>query len=344
MELGGSDAIVKLQSQVFDAMETLAKGDMYNALQRFEEAIDTSKKLIPFYSATNLSTLEIIQERCNTQANQIRQYIETDDDINLTESQYLSSGESSMYRESELGDTSMLSHFPRLGNNEPINGESVIDNYWRGYLWDKVEALLNLLHPHTDQLFQKFQPEAIPTKREEITLDSSFLLLPNEGSGQRVLLSEPVKKVIDPEERIKELESRNALLKNQLEQIKKINQPQGVTNLMNENVKLKRSILDFTKHVQKHNQELKKTQLSHGDSLLGGTPKEMEIQIRELILKAAILEKENLRKDQEIKELLSYKEKWLNLKKEASARKKQRESFTGTMGVTDGSRNIDKKL
>jgi len=133
-------------------------------------------------------------------------------------------------------------------------------------------------------------------------------------------------------------------LKNQLEQIKKINQPQGVTNLMNENVKLKRSILDFTKHVQKHNQELKKTQLSHGDSLLGGTPKEMEIQIRELILKAAILEKENLRKDQEIKELLSYKEKWLNLKKEASARKKQRESFTGTMGVTDGSRNIDKKL
>jgi len=339
---GSSDAIVTVQSQVLDAMDKLNGGDMYTALQKFEETIEDCKRLIPVYSGANLAALETIRERCTLQANQIHQYIESDDNIHLTESQKQESGGSYMFRESEFGDTSMLSHFPQLSNTEPIIGEIIIDNYWRGYLWDKVDSLLNLLQPHTNQLLQKFQPEVIPTKREEITLDSSFILLPKEGSGQRVLLSEPVKKVQDPEEKIKELESKCTLLKNQLEQMKKINQPQGVTNLMNENTKLKRSIIDFTKHVQKHNLEFRKTQLSHGDSLLSGTPKEMEVQIRELILKVAILEKENLKKDQEIKELLSYKEKWLNLKKEASVRKKQRESFTGTIEVSDDSRTIDK--
>jgi len=330
-----------VQSLVFDAMETLARGDYHSALQKFEEAKDMCKKLIPLYSSANLATLESIQKSCDTQSNQIQQYIESSDDINLTESQYLS-GDSSMYRESNLGDTSML--FPSLNNNrETTIDESTIDNYyWGGYLWDKVETLLNLLHPHTDQLFQKFQPEVKPIKREEITLDSSFILIPNEGSGQRVLLNDPVKNV-DPNERIKELESKNTLLRNQLEQMKKIVQPQGVTNLMNENTKLKRSIIDFSNYVQKH-RNLGKTQVSHGDSLVARTSKEMEDQIRELILKVAILEKENLKKDKEIRELLDYKEKWLNLKKEASARKKQKESFVRTTEATESFANNEQKL
>jgi hypothetical protein len=322
---GGSDAIVKVQSLVFDAMETLSRGDYHGALQKFEDANEMCGKIIPFYSGINLATLENIQKSSKAQSNQIQQYIESSDDINLTESQYLS-GDSSMYRESNLGDTSML--FPSLNNRETVGEDSTIDAYWGGYLWDKVEILLNLLHPHTDQLFQKFQPEMSPMKREEITLDSSFILLPNEGNGQRVLLNDPVKNM-DPAEKIKELESKNALLRNQIEQMKKIIQPQGVTNLMSENTKLKRSIIDFSNFVQKH-RNLGKTQVSHGDSILGKTSKEMEDQFRELILKVAILEKENLRKDKEMKELLDYKEKWINLKKEASARKKQKESFVRT--------------
>jgi hypothetical protein len=336
---GGSDAIVKVQSLVFDAMETLSRGDYHSALQKFEEGNEMCEKLIPFYSGTNLATLEGIKKSCETQSNQIQQYIESSDDINLTESQYLS-GDSSVYRESDLGDTSML--FPALNKREEINDDSTIDTYWGGYLWDKVETLLQMLHPHTDQLFQKFQPEMIPVKREEITLDSSFILLPNEGSGQRVILNEPVKSA-DPNEKIKELESKNALLRNQLEQMKKIIQPQGVTNLMNENTKLKRSIIDFSNYVQKH-RNLGKTQVSHGDSLVGRTSKEMEDQIRELILKVAILEKENLRKDKEIRELMDYKEKWLNLKKEASARKKQKESFVRTSGASESfANNLEQK-
>src|SRR2546421_530815 len=117
---------------------------------------------------------------------------------------------------------------------------------------------------------------------------------------------------------------------------------------MNENTKLKRSIIDFSNYVQKHvcifnlqqtnkptnkqtnkptNQQtnkptkqqtnkqtnkptnqtinkpyfqrnLGKTQVSHAESygIVGRTSNEKEDQIRELILKVAILEKENLRK------------------------------------------------
>jgi len=323
------DAIIKVQSLVFEAMETMSVGDYHSALQKFEAAREKCKKLIPFHASENLATLKNLEERCKVQCTQIEQYIESSDDINLSESQLLSN--SSVFRESDLGNTSML--FPSLPNREGET-EEISEKYWSGYLWDKVEVLLGLLHPHTEQLFQKYQVEPNPTQREEITLDSSFILMPNENKSQRILLNEPVKHTTDPNERIKELEARNALLQHQLEQSKKIVQPKGVANLMNENTKLKRSIIEFTNHVQKHN-TLRRTQSSH-DSLL--VVKDTEAQIRDLILKIASLEKENLRKDKEIQELKKYYEKWNNLKREASERRSQRKSISG-LSTTD----IDKE-
>lgn len=323
----GPDAIIKVQSLVFEAMELMTVGDYHSALQKFEEAKSKCQKLKPLYLGENLATLKNIEERCSAQSTQIEQYIESSDDINLSESQLLS--DSSVFRESDLGNTSML--LPQF-NNRDGETEELGDKYWGGYLWDKVEALLGLLHPHTEQFFQKYQVEPNPNHREEITLESSFILMPNENNSQRVFLNEPVKHVtIDPNERIKELESKLALIQHQLEQSKKIVQPKGVANLMNENTKLKRSIIEFSNHVQKHN-SLRRTQSAYGDQsvFIGNptTPKDTETQIRDLILKVAILEKENLRKDKEIQELKVYHEKWQNLKKEASARRQQRTSIS----------------
>jgi hypothetical protein len=63
-------------------------------------------------------------------------------------------------------------------------------------MWDKVEALFGIIrnHPQSEQLFQHFQTEKMPvTPREEITMDSSFFLIPSETSGLRVSLNDPVK-------------------------------------------------------------------------------------------------------------------------------------------------------
>jgi len=330
------DAIIKVQSLVFEAMETMSVGDYHSALQKFEAAREKCKKLIPFHASENLATLKNLEERCKVQCTQIEQYIESSDDINLSESQLLSN--SSVFRESDLGNTSML--FPSLPNREGET-EEISEKYWSGYLWDKVEVLLGLLHPHTEQLFQKYQVEPNPTQREEITLDSSFILMPREINSQRIILNEPVKHTIDPNERIKELEARNALLQHQLEQTKKIIQPKGVTNLMNENTKLKRSIIEFSNHVQKHN-SLRRTQSSYDSLLVVGSVKDSEhAQIRDLILKVAILEKDNLKKDKEIEELKKYYEKWTNLKKEASARRRQKTSGVGsTTDLSDSSKSL----
>jgi len=218
---GHSDSIIKVQSLVFDALDTVSSGDYHSALNKFESAIEKCKKLIPLYSGENLATLQSIQEKCKVHTQEIQQYIESSDDINLSESQYLSG--SSIYRESDLGDTSML--LPSLKNRDIGEGdESGIDNvYWGGYLWDKVEALLGLLHPHAEQLRQNFHKEIKPEEREEITLDSSFILLPNERSGERIILNEPRKSTLNPNEKIKELEVKNAILQNQVDQLKKNN-------------------------------------------------------------------------------------------------------------------------
>jgi len=309
-----SKKIIKVHSLYSDAMDKLNSGDYHTALLLFEETKESCEKLIP-YSNENSVTLESILEKCDTHCHQIQQYIESSDEISLSESQYLSN--SSVYRESELGGESML--FPSLQNREVMD-ESTINSYWGGYLWDKVEVLLGLLHPYAEQL-QNYQHgiQPNPTKREEINMDSSFILIPKEESGQRIFLNDPVTKEIDPYEKIKELESKNALLQFQLSQTIKIKQPKGVTNLMNENTKLKKSIIDFSNHLQKHNNLRKAMTVSAHEN----KPSDMESQNKELLMKIAMLENELIKKDKEIE---AEKEKWIKIKREASARKKQRES------------------
>lgn len=346
-----AETILKVQTVFCDAIDILNRGDYHSALLKFDQAKETCQKLKPQFSGSNLTLLANLEERCQVHSVQIQQYIESSDDINLSDSNLGSSSiGSSIYnvtRESEIGDSSMLFSSITLDGKNVDSNESNIDTYWSGYLWDKVEALLGLLQPHTQTLgqtlYQTFQSpkQNSPQHREDITLESSFILLPEETKSRSVYLSDPIKKTLDPDERIKELEARNMLLLNQLEQMKKaaLVQPQGVTHFMLENTKLKKSIIDFSNHVQKHN-NLMKSQLSRGDSMVrGGSAKEMELQIRELFLKIDVLEKEILKKDKENKELSEYKEKWLNLKKEASARKKQKDSITES-STTDFGRNF----
>jgi len=314
-----SKKIIQVHSLYSDAMDKLNCGDYHSALLLFEETKESCEKLIP-YSDEN-SALNSILEKCNHQRHQIQQYIESSDEISLSESQYLSN--SSVYRESELGGESML--FPSLQNREVMD-ESTINSYWGGYLWDKVEVLLGLLHPYAEQL-QNYQHgiQPHPTKREEITLDSSFILVPKEETGQRISLSDPLINKVDPYEKIKELEAKNAVLQFQLSQTMKIKQPKGVTNLMNENTKLKKSIIDFSNHLQKHNTLRKAMTVSAHEN----KPSDMELQNQELIMKIAMLEKELLKKDKEIEK---EKEKWLKIKREALDRKKQRESSVSPTG------------
>jgi len=317
METPNSKKIIKVHSLYSDAMDKLNCGDYHTALLLFDETKASCEKLCAITPQTdeNYTTLKSILEKCEVQRERIQQYIESSDEISLSESQYLSN--SSIYRESELGGESML--FPSLQNREVMD-ESTINSYWGGYLWDKVEVLFGLLHPYAEQL-QNYQhgTKPLPTKREEITLDSSFILLPKEESSHRISLNDPVEKKVDPYERIKELESKNALLQFQLSQTMKMKQPLGVTNLMNENTKLKKSIIDFSNHLQKHNNLRKAMSVSAHDN----KPSDMESQNQELIMKIAMLENELLKKDKEIE---AEKEKWLKIKREASARKKQRES------------------
>jgi hypothetical protein len=307
---------VQVHSTYSDAMDKLNGGDYHSALNLFEETKEYCAELIPFQSGENSAALNIMIQKCDDHREQIQQYIESSDEISLSESQYLSN--SSVYRESELGGESML--FPSLQNREVLD-ESTINSYWGGYLWDKVEVLFGLLHPYAEQL-QNYQHGIQPnlTKREEITLDSSFILLPKEESCQRISLNDPVIKMPDPYEKIKELESKNSLLQLQLSQTIKMKQPKGVTNLMNENTKLKKSIIDFSNHLQKHNNFRKAMTVSAHEQQ---SASDMELQNKELIMKIVTLENELLKKDKEIE---AEKEKWLNIKREASARKKQRES------------------
>jgi len=315
-----SKKIIKVHSLYSDAMDKLNCGDYHSALLLFEETKESCEKLILNHSGENFATLNSILEKCNVQREQIQQYIESSDEINLSESQYLSN--SSVYRESELGGESML--FPSLQNGEVMD-DSTISPYWGGYLWDKVEVLFNLLQPYTEQL-QNYQHgiHPNPTKREEITLDSSFILLPKEESGQRISLNDPVINKGDPYEKIKELEAKNSLLQLQLSQTIKMKQPKGVTNLMNENTKLKKSIIDFSNHLQKHNNLRKAMSVSATHE---HKPSDMELQNQELIMKIASLENELLKKDKQIE---AEKERWVKLKIEASTRKKQRESSVPT--------------
>jgi len=317
-----SKKIIEVHSLYSDAMDKLNCGDYHSALLLFEETKNCCEKLIP-HSLEN-SALNSILEKCDNQRHQIQQYIESSDEISLSESQYLSN--SSVYRESELGGESML--FPSLQNREVMD-ESTINSYWGGYLWDKVEVLLGLLHPYAEQL-QNYQHgiQPNPTKREEITLDSSFILVPKEEAGQRISLSDPLVNKVDPYEKIKELEAKNALLQFQLSQTMKIKQPKGVTNLMNENTKLKKSIIDFSNHLQKHNNLRRAMTVSAHEN----KPSDMELQNQELILKIAMLEKELLKKDKEIE---AEKEKWLKIKREAMDRKKQRESSVSPTGNSE---------
>jgi hypothetical protein len=312
-----SKKIIKVHSLYSDAMDKLNCGDYHSALLLFEETKELCADLIPIHSGENYDTLNSILEKCDAQRDQIQQYIESSDEINLSESQYLST--SSVYRESELGGESML--FPSLQNREVLD-ESTINSYWGGYLWDKVEVLFGLLHPYAEQL-QNYQHgiQPNPTNREEISLDSSFFLLPREENGQRISLNDPVINKADPYEKIKELESKNSLLQLQLSQTIKMKQPKGVTNLMNENTKLKKSIIDFSNHLQKHNNLRKAMTVSAHNEQKPAS--DMELQNKELLMKIAMLENELLKKDKEIE---TEKEKWITLKREASARKKQRES------------------
>jgi len=199
-----SKKIIQVHSTYGDAMDKLNCGDYHSALILFEETKGFCAELIPNHSGENSAMLNSILGKCDGHREQIQQYIESSDEINLSESQYLSN--SSVYRESELGGESML--FPSLHNREVLD-ESTINSYWGGYLWDKVEVLLGLLHPYAEQI-QNYQHgiQPNPTKREEITLDSSFILLPIEESGQRISLNDPVINKADPYERIKELESK----------------------------------------------------------------------------------------------------------------------------------------
>jgi len=311
-----SKKIIQVHSTYGDAMDKLNCGDYHSALILFEETKGFCAELIPNHSGEDSAMLNSILGKCDGHREQIQQYIESSDEINLSESQYLSN--SSVYRESELGGESML--FPSLQNREVLD-ESTINAYWGGYLWDKVEVLLGLLHPYAEQI-QNYQHgiQPNPTKREEITLDSSFILVPIEESGQRISLNDPVINKVDPYEKIKELESKNSLLQLQLSQTIKMKQPKGVTNLMNENTKLKKSIIDFSNHLQKHNNLRKAMTVSAHEQQPAS---DMELQNKELIMKIATLENELLKKDKEIE---TEKEKWLTLKREASARKKQRES------------------
>lgn len=82
-------------------MDKLNCGDYHSALLIFEETKESCSKLIPHFSGENLATLESIVEKCDVHREQIQEYIESSDEINLSESQYLSN--SSVYRESELG-------------------------------------------------------------------------------------------------------------------------------------------------------------------------------------------------------------------------------------------------
>jgi len=82
-----------------------------------------------------------------------------------------------IYRESDLGNTSML--FSSL-DNRILEGESTVDNYWSGYLWDKLEALLGLIQPHAEQFLSHRQAD-MPLNREEVTMDSSFFSPPERG-------------------------------------------------------------------------------------------------------------------------------------------------------------------
>jgi len=320
-----SKSIIKVHSLYSDAMDKLNCGDYHSALLRFEETKQSCSKLIPSLSGENFVTLKSILEKCDVQCEQIQQYIESSDEINLSESQYLSN--SSVYRESELGGESML--FPSLQNRDEVMDESTINSYWGGYLWDKVEVLLGLLHPYAEQL-QNYQHgiQPSPTKREEINLDSSFILVPKEECSLRISLNDPVINKVDPYEKIKELEAKNALLQFQLSQTIKIKQPKGVTNLMNENTKLKKSIIDFSNHLQKHNNLRKAMTVSAHEQ----KPSDMELQNQELIIKIARLENELLKKDKEIE---TEKEKWRQIKREASARKKQRESSVSPSSTSE---------
>lgn len=319
-----SKKIIQVHSLYSDAMDKLNCGDYHSALLIFEETKETCTKLIPHFSGENLATLKSIIEKCDVHREQIQEYIESSDEINLSESQYLSN--SSVYRESELGGESML--FPSLQNRE-VTDESTLNTYWGGYLWDKVEVLLGLLHPYAEQL-QNYQHgvQPNPTNREEINLDSSFILIPKEEDSQRISLNDPVMSRTDPYERIKELEAKNSLLQFQLNQTKKIKQPKGVTNLMNENTKLKKSIIDFSNHLQKHNNLRKAMTVSAHEHKAN----DFELQNQELLLKVAQLENEILKKDKEIE---LEKEKWTKLKREASARKKQRESSVSPSSTSE---------
>lgn len=319
-----SNNIIKVHSLYSDAMDKLNCGDYHSALIIFEQTKEACAKLIPYLSGENVVKLNSILDKCDVQCEQIQEYIESSDEINLSESQYLSN--SSIYRESELGGESML--FPSLQNRE-VTDESTINTYWGGYLWDKVEVLFGLLHPYAEQL-QNYQHgvQSDPTKREEITLDSSFILIPKEENGQRISLNDPVIVKPDPYEKIKELEAKNSLLQFQLSQSKKIKQPKGVTNLMNENTKLKKSIIDFSNHLQKHNNLRKAMTVSAHEY----KPSDLELQNKELLMKVANLESELLKKDKQIE---FEKEKWINLKREASARKKQRESSVSPSSTSE---------
>lgn len=264
MEGIAPESIIKVQSLVCEAIETLFNGNYHNALNMFQEAKNTCEVLIrsEMYSGQNLDLLYKLRAKCEGHTRQINEYLESPDDIQLSRLDYsrsknLSLNDSSVYRESNLGDTMAL--FPSLksaSQTERANEDQPQDNYWRGYLWDKVEALLGIIR-NQSQYQHYFQNGGDPNDknappREEISLDSSFYLI-------------------------------------------------------------------------------------------GSTVKEMEAQIRELMAKIAELEKENLKKDKEIKDLSVYKEKWDNLKKEASERKKQRESTAGigTTSIADSTSLTD---
>lgn len=82
-------------------MDKLNSGDYHSALLLFEETKETCAKLLSHFSGENLVTLKNIIGKCDAHREQIQEYIESSDEINLSESQYLSN--SSVYRESELG-------------------------------------------------------------------------------------------------------------------------------------------------------------------------------------------------------------------------------------------------
>jgi len=240
--------IINIQTAFIDAMDTIGTGDYQLSLEKFEGTLEMCNICLKD-ETLDLKTKEMLldlQQKCKIRIDQIEQYIESSNDINLSDSQILSNSSLII----GLGEDNLML-FSDLGKI----GESVAEQkYWSGYLWDKMESLWTLLQPFSGvaQIFSSHQLQNI----NNITTTDA--------------------------QKIVELEKHNLLLLAQLEQLRKANQPQGVQNLLHENTKLKRSIIDISSHIHRQSQIIRKTQL--GESLVEDKPGNQVFEENNLLL------------------------------------------------------------